>query len=152
MRALLDANIFISYLLSPRKHSPVVTMVNLALSGRFRLLLAEDLVDELVRSVAKRAYLQGRIEPADVSELVHLLSQAGEIIPRITDEIPALTQDAKDDYLIAYALVGEADYLVTGDADLLALKQVDRMRIVTAQELLEVLGETPEMPEGSREE
>jgi hypothetical protein len=42
-----------------------------------------------------------------------------------------VTRDPKDDYLIAYALVGAADYRVTGDRDLLVLGQVDDVKIVT---------------------
>jgi len=37
----------------------------------------------------------------------------------------------RDDYLVAYALVGGADYLVTGDADLLVLARVGEVKIVT---------------------
>ncbi len=51
----------------------------------------------------------------------------------------AVTRDPKDDYLLAYALVGKADYLVTGDEDLLELEQVDALKIVTAREFLTVL-------------
>ena len=35
-----------------------------------------------------------------------------------------LRQHPKDDYLPAYALVGQADYLVTGDKDLLVLQEL----------------------------
>ena len=71
---------------------------------------------------------------------MEILRAVGEPIPRITQPIPALTRDPKDDYLIAYALVGGADFLVTGDADLLVLKQIDSLKIVTAREFLARLG------------
>ena len=64
-----------------------------------------------------------------------------EIIPKITEEIPAVTRDPKDDYLLAYALVGQADYLVTGDNDLLTLDQVENVRIVTAHDFWEIVKE-----------
>jgi putative PIN family toxin of toxin-antitoxin system len=70
---------------------------------------------------------------------VRLVSGLSETIPTIKEEIPAVTRDPKDDYLLAYALVGEADYLVTGDKDLLVLKQVDTVKIVTSREFLSIL-------------
>ena len=54
--------------------------------------------------------------------------------------MPRFSRDPKDDYLIAYAVVGEADFLVTGDKDLLVLRQIGDVRIVTVQELISILG------------
>lgn len=69
--------------------------------------------------------------------MVDVLSEVSEIVPRITTEIPAVTRDPKDDYLLAYALVGQVDYLVTGDRDLLVLGQVEHTKIVTARDFAE---------------
>jgi uncharacterized protein len=60
-----------------------------------------------------------------------VLLAVGEVIQPIEQSIPAVTRDRKDDYLLAYAVVGAADYLVTGDEDLLVLKHVGRLRIVS---------------------
>lgn len=58
---------------------------------------------------------------------------------RSSSMVTALTRDPKDDYLLAYALVGQADYLVTGDHDLLALQHVGDTQIVTTSEFWEIL-------------
>lgn len=50
-----------------------------------------------------------------------------------------MCRDPEDDYLLAYALVGKADYLVTGDRDLLVLGSVGKTKIVTAQQFLDEL-------------
>lgn len=139
MRVLLDANILISYLLTPNPESPVIKIVDLGLLGGFQLLVPEELLDELVKKARAAKYLAGRIAPEELQELVDILGGVAETIPRITEEIPAVTRDPKDDYLLAYAVVGEADYLVTGDHDLLVLGQVDNMRVVTPHELWQVL-------------
>ena len=50
------------------------------------------------------------------------------------------SRDPADNFLLAIAKAGEADYLATGDKrDLLALKQFERTKIVTARSLLEML-------------
>jgi predicted nucleic acid-binding protein len=52
------------------------------------------------------------------------------------------SQDAGDNFLLAMALAGEADVLVTGDKhDLLSIKAFQRTRIITARQFLTQLGD-----------
>jgi putative PIN family toxin of toxin-antitoxin system len=139
MRVLLDANLLISYLLTPHQHSPVVQTILAAGQGRFTLLMPEALLEELVRTAGEKACLAKRIAHEELQQFTQTLSALGEPIPKITRPIPAITRDPKDDYLLAYALIGQADYLVTGDNDLLCLRQVDRLRIVTCRAFWEML-------------
>lgn len=61
-------------------------------------------------------------------------------MPRIESPIPAVTRDPKDDYLLSYAPVGGADYIVTGDEDLLALHgQIQELEILTPRQFSEML-------------
>ena len=131
MRVLLDANVLISFLLAPDRGGPVHQVVWAGLQGSFVLLLPEELLQELSRKIHEKKYLANRISPEDLQEFVHLVSELGELIPPIGMEIPAVTRDPKDDYLLAYALIGEADYLMSGDADLLILEQIGELRIVS---------------------
>jgi len=139
MRVLLDANIFISYLLAAGEDRAIVSVVRAGVLGEFVLLLPEELLEELARKAREKEYLVQRIAAEDLIALAAILAQVAETIPRFTDEIPAVTRDPKDDYLLAYALVGQADYLVTGDHDLLVLRQVGGTRIVTVREFWELL-------------
>ena len=50
------------------------------------------------------------------------------------------TLDPKDDPILQAALDADADWLVTGDADLTVLKRVQRMPITTPRDFLEALG------------
>ncbi len=137
MRVLLDANIFISYLLNPGHEGAIRTIMQAAIRGEFTLLLPEALLDEFVAKIPTKPYLAERITAAELRSLVELLKAVGEMIPIIKEEIPAVTRDPKDDYLLAYAVVGEADYLVTGDVDLLVLKQAGDVKIVSPRCFLE---------------
>ncbi len=144
MRALLDANILISYLLAPASGT-IAQVVDAGISGRYTLLLPEELLSEFVEKARAKPYLAERIAVEEVRELAEVLTKMSEVVPRISGEIPAVTRDPKDDYLLAYALVGEADYLVTGDNDLLVLGQVEGgdgavARIVTPRAFAGILG------------
>lgn len=139
MRALLDTNILLSHLLASRRGSPIADILRAGYLGEFTLLVPEELLRELAGKARERRYLSERITPEQVEELVATLSEVGEMIPRIQEEIPTVTRDPKDDYLLAYAVVAQADYLVTGDGDLLVLGQVERLRIVTPREFQRIL-------------
>ena len=139
MRVLLDTNILISHLLAAGRNSAVAKIVRAGVLGEFVLLLPEELLDELASRARGKRYLAERITPEEVRELADILSEVSEIIPRIEEKIPAVTRDPKDDYLLAYALVGQADYLVTGDDDLLVLGEVESVRIVTPRDFWEIV-------------
>jgi len=60
----------------------------------------------------------------------------------VLTELPEvdLSRDPQDNPVIAMAIAGRADYLVTGDRrGLLSLKRVGATRIVTAAEFLKIL-------------
>ena len=63
-------------------------------------------------------------------------TRQAEQMPPIGAKIPAVSRDPKDDYLPTYALVAKADYLVTGDKDLLVLKQVGQVKILSPKDFV----------------
>ena len=48
-----------------------------------------------------------------------------------------ICRDPKDDFLLALAKDGEADYLLTGDKDLLDIQKFGRTKIITITEFFE---------------
>ena len=129
MRVLLDANVYISYLLTPYETGSIRVIFRAFEVGQFTLLLPQQLSNEIYEVVNKRPHLAHRIVPQRFNRFRDQLRSLAEIIPPIDQPIPRMTRDPKDDYLIAYAVIGEADYLVTGDKDLLAM--AERYPIVT---------------------
>ena len=71
-----------------------------------------------------------------------LLGVAEKVTPQPT--LPLSVRDVNDEMVLAAALGGHADYLVTGDGDLLELRgrpELGALQIVTVVEFLEILGE-----------
>lgn len=68
-------------------------------------------------------------------------TQSGRIIPsrRISFVIPRISRDPDNDRVIASAVVGEADVIVSGDEDLLVLERAGGIPILTATQFLEML-------------
>ena len=52
-----------------------------------------------------------------------------------------VSRDKDDDYLLAMALENNADYLITGDDDLLVLEQIGKTKIVKMSEFQNILAE-----------
>lgn len=50
--------------------------------------------------------------------------------------ITKLCRDAKDDFLLSLAIDGKADFLITGDSDLLELNQLKKTKIITIADFL----------------
>ncbi|MFN8475046.1 MAG: putative toxin-antitoxin system toxin component, PIN family [Anaerolineae bacterium] len=139
MRILLDTNIFISYLLTRNKHSPVHAVVAAALSPQATLLIPEALIEEILVTASTKPHLAAILSVESLQTLIETLKAVAEVIPAIADPIPRVTRDPKDDYLLAYAVVGQADYLVTGDRDLLVLGQVEGVRVVSPAQFVSLI-------------
>jgi putative PIN family toxin of toxin-antitoxin system len=140
MRVLIDTNVFISYLLSSHSAGVIQEIFSAWAEGRFTLLVPEALLNEILVTVAAKPRLVKRIPLDKLKVFLTTIQELSEEVPLIDSPIPAVTRDPKDDYLLAYALVGRADYLVTGDEDLLTLqRQIQEMEILTPRQFSEKL-------------
>jgi hypothetical protein len=69
------------------------------------------------------------------------LEEVGRLFAAPPPEIDSICRDPNDDHVIATALAVNADFIVTGDKDLLALSQYQSIRIRTARAFLTQLGD-----------
>jgi putative PIN family toxin of toxin-antitoxin system len=136
MRVLIDTNIFISYLLKRDQGSTIAKLIEAGFEGKYTLLMPHEVLRELFKKLSEKKYLANRITREDAQEFAQLLTTIAEEIPAITGEIPKTSQDKEDDYLLAYALVGRANYLVSGDEVLRKIKNVENVKIVRPSEFL----------------
>jgi len=136
VRLVLDTNIFISALLLP--HSLPATLVGLWIDGHFEVMSADAQIDELAR-VTRYPKVRERVRSAVAGRLVNQLRTRATLLTDLpTVEV---SPDPYDNYLLALASVGMADYLVTGDKrDLLSLKKYDGAVIVAVTKFLEMYG------------
>ena len=83
-----------------------------------------------IRRASRYPKLQAILQPAKVGAMINNLQRA-RVLGHLTIDIEA--DDPDDSFLLAMALAGNADYLVTGDrrAGLLQRGHIERTRIVT---------------------
>lgn len=136
MLVLLNANIFVSFLLAPEREAVITEIVKAGVFGKFTLLIPAQMLTELKNKIASKKYLSKRITPEEIRKLIDFLLQSGTVLPEVKEAVPHLTRDPKDDYLLVAALIGQADYLVTGDKDLLNLKKVEGLQILSPRDFI----------------
>jgi putative PIN family toxin of toxin-antitoxin system len=111
---VLDCNVFVSALLSPRG-SPA-QIINRWADGEFEVILSPLLLAELER-VLGRPKFAASIDSADIDGLLAGLMEDGVLVEDPPAE-PGLTPDPGDDYLVALARAAGAQCIVSGDAHL----------------------------------
>lgn len=136
MRAVLDPNVIISALLSPRG-SPA-KVLRAWLDGAYELVVSPRLLEELERAHGYRK-LRTRVTRAEAEELVELLR--GEADLRDDPDTPPVVNspDPGDDYLISLAAAAQA-VIVSGDHHLLDMD--DDLPVYSPTVFLELLGES----------
>jgi putative PIN family toxin of toxin-antitoxin system len=138
VRACIDTNILISYLLGPGSVQPPSQVVRSAYSGTYSLVIVETTLHELRQKVTSKSYLVERIADQELQEFVRDLREVAEVIPQ-PSRIPAVTRDRKDDYLVAPAVLEQVDFIVTGDKDLLEIGDIAGVLIVSPARFVRIL-------------
>lgn len=133
-RAVFDTNLLVSYLLVHRP--PIALLIDEQLAQeRFTLVSAPVLLEELAR-VLRYPRLQRYYDTAQRDRFVALIAALSELV-ELPEEIPPISRDPDDDRVIACAVVGRVDGIVSGDRDLLDLREVGGIPILTAAQFLE---------------
>jgi uncharacterized protein len=135
MRVVLDTNILCSALITP---GGLADRLYLAWRGRlFTLVTSEEQLEEF-RRVTRYPRVRKYIEPAAAGTLHNELRRLAVMLV----ELPVIeaSRDPWDDFLLAMAQAGKADFLVTGDKrDLLSMGSFGKTRIVTTRQMLDEL-------------
>jgi len=122
VRVLIDANIYLSFLVSPQNRSGSIEfLIEAAFTQRYRLLLPIDLIDEVAHSLETKPFFKQRVDPTTADQFLNAIKNVAEHIATPPGPLALVTRDPKDDYLIACAISSETDYLVSGDKDLLVI-------------------------------
>ena len=100
----------------------------LIVSGKIRLIFSEALIEEFI-SVATRPKFKKFFDNTAIHDLLDIFDDYGKLI-KVETEINKC-RDPKDNFLLSLAVESKADYLVTGDMDLLVLKEIGGTKILT---------------------
>jgi len=127
MKAVFDTNVLIAAFLTEGLCAKLLTRAH---RQDFHLTLCDGILQGFKRVLKQKL----TATPDETSEALIILSEAAQDILRQTDSITPICRDSDDDMILACARDAGADYLVTGDEDLLVLKNYEGIRILSPRE------------------
>ena len=130
IKVIFDTNIWISYLIGHQ----LGEVTELLAEQRVELILSKELRKELIE-VTNRKKFQKYFDKDKVQELLKLMEFIGKEYQ--IDEYPKICRDPKDDFLLGLIRISKANFLVTGDQDLLILNPFEGTEIIEPKHLIE---------------
>ena len=116
-RIVIDANTLASGSADPHGDSPPCLLYGELEEMRFETIVCPELMSE-VASTLRKPYFRARADEEAITEITAGIAEAATMLADPVDPEPVL-RDPQDDYLVALARTAKADFIVTGDKDLL---------------------------------
>jgi len=130
-KIIIDTNLWISFLIK----SDFKQLDGLIKQGKIKILFSLESYEEFL-SVVERPKFKKYFQREDVESLLELFESYGELVQTLNDV--NICRDEKDNFLLALAKYSKADFLITGDNDLLDLKKFQGTEIITFTSFLKL--------------
>ncbi len=127
MIAVFDTNVFIASIITEGICSKLLHRARIK---EFSLISCPFIMTEIRRTLSKKF----RLSHEEIASAIEPISEAITEIIEHKLKITDICRDADDDSVLACALAAKADYLVTGDSDLLEIRSFQDIRIITPRD------------------
>ena len=131
IKLVVDTNLWISFLIS-RSYAKLDKILK---AGLARLIFSTELIEEFIE-VVERPKFKKIFSSSDIRNLFTDIYLYADFI-EVTTSVQ-ICRDKKDNFLLALCQDGNADFLLTGDEDLLILRKFGKTRIMTLAEYLDL--------------
>lgn len=132
MKIVIDTNIWISFLIG----KTLKKLKDLIFEEKVIILTSEEQIEEVI-AVLQRNKFKKYFNNNDIEELLYLIYKTCKIVD--IKERVNICRDKKDNFILDIAINGKADYIVTGDKDLLILSSFRGTKIITFSEYDNIL-------------
>jgi len=140
MRVVIDTNILISATFWAGKPKQLLNAVR---RGEVSFLTSEILLEEL-EEVLTAEDKPFKLKKEEAGRVVDHLRKLAEVVS--IESAVSVCRDDKDNCVLECARDGEANYVVTGDSDLLDLEPFEGVKIVKVADFLEVIQKEQDYP------
>lgn len=132
MNIIIDTNIWISFTIGKRLQylKPILTNSNI------KIFICNEIIDEY-RDVICRPKIKKYISDQRIKETIEIIKLSTILEKRISKV--QHSRDKDDDFLLAFSNDIKADYIITGDKDLLVLEIFNNTKIITFDEFIQIL-------------
>ena len=128
-KIILDTNLWISFLIS-KKFSDIDSLID---NKKITLVFSEELITEFI-DVVNRPKFDKYFSKKDIARILDLFDQYGQLT-KVKSDIN-ICRDKKDNFLLNLSIDSKADYLITGDNDLLILEKIKHTKIINFTDFL----------------
>jgi putative PIN family toxin of toxin-antitoxin system len=138
LKVVLDTNVFVSSILVKAGLSAQV--LDIWRQRRYLLIVSPAIIAEIRATLEyPRIRRKYAITDEDVEQLLTLLERDALLVPGDAGVAGAIPEDPADEMVLACALDGQADVIVSGDHHLLDLDSYRSIPILTVRQFLERL-------------
>jgi uncharacterized protein len=130
LKLIIDTNLWVSFIISNKQNLLDPFLFN----EEARLLFSAELIREIQETIAKPR-LKKFFKTNALEEMLSAFEPFIDLIE--VESFVTVCRDPKDNFLLALAKDGKADYLLTGDKDLLELKKFGKTQIKTITAFIE---------------
>lgn len=137
-KVVLDSGVLVSAFLTPNGVSAEI--LRHAKNEQFRLYLCEEILQEVERVLFKYPHIRKRFQYSNRQATMYCqgLRDAAYLVAKLPS-VKVVIGDPNDDMVVACALKARASYVVTRDEMILKLKKYKGIKMVTPEELMEIL-------------
>lgn len=128
MKIIVDTNILISHIISGKMSNVFDFLMN---DNNYLVYSAKSIKE--IENTLKKPKLQKVINFERIKAIYNFIDAFGVEIQ--TTSNVEICRDPKDNYLLALAKDSQADYLITGDNDLLVLEEFESCKIIKPSQL-----------------
>ncbi|MCW4001499.1 MAG: putative toxin-antitoxin system toxin component, PIN family [Candidatus Bathyarchaeota archaeon] len=139
LRAVLDTNVLVSAIISDGKARDLLKK---AIADQYRIVTSDLILKELATVLQRPKF---KTSPDQIKQVILAINRTADVIT-VKTRIKAVKVDPKDDMIIATAIDGKANLIVTGDSDLLTLKTFREVQIISIEEMLAYLSKNKANP------
>ena len=132
MKLVLDTNIFISAFYwggNPQK------LIDRIIEGLDELYISNEILSEIASVMTRPKF---KTEPEIIDTYIQTLEKIGKKV-FITGNVKGICRDKDDDNKIECGILCGADYIITGDDDLLILKNYRQVKIITLNDFFKII-------------
>jgi putative PIN family toxin of toxin-antitoxin system len=128
MKIIVDTNLWISFLIGKR-----LSVLKLLLTKSDLTFFVCDKLLEEIQNISSKPKIRRYVDEDDIKDTLVIIDTFCEFVV-IQQEVVSPVRDVKDLYLLSLADTVQADYIITGDKDLLVLQAHNQTKIVTYNE------------------
>jgi uncharacterized protein len=129
LQVVLDTNVLVSAIISDGKPRELLRK---GITKQYSILISDLILKELIIVLRRPKF---KISEDEVQRTILAVIRTAHVV-NVKTKIKAVKEDPKDDMIIETAIDGGADFIVTGDSHLLALKTFRGINVTTVEKML----------------